>query len=257
MQDERDAVRGFWGSRGFQLGFCFLLTLHPQRTASGDAIRSVALTQDSFTSKASLCFSEGGERTPPDSSFFNSKTPQERFAYIKGEVLGGPAGPAFVTVDSATASKAPTCSNTPQKAEYAKIHLNLDVVDWLPWQKHSTSSSQSPERSPEHSRCTSPLLRRGDTSPEGSFKISKTYRADQAARELRKEKLQSGFDRERLHKAFDLPEEIAGTHIHYTHTRFRRDCWQEQICRARLSECMFLLRLTIDVFSCPLSNARA
>ena len=234
-----------------------MLTLHPQRTASGDALRSVALAQDSFTSKASLCFSAAGERTPPNSSFFNSKTPQERFAYIKGEVLGGPPGPAFVTAGSATASKAPTCSKTPQNAEYAKIDLNLDVVDWLPWQNRSTSASQSPERSPEHSRCTSPLLRRGDTSPEGSFKISKTYRADQAARELRKEKLQSAFDRERLHRAFDLPEEIAGTHRHYTHTRLRRDCRQEQICRARLSECIYLLRLTIDMFCSPLSNARA
>lgn len=91
--------------------------------------------------------------------------------------------------------------------------MNLDVVDWLSWKTRSASSSKSPERSPEHSRCTSPLLRRGDTSPEGSFKISKTYRADQAARELRKEKMQSAFDRERLHMAFDLPEEIAGEQL--------------------------------------------
>ena len=118
-----------------------------------------------------------------------------RFAYIKGQELG---------------LAKPSCPGS-SAIEDAKIEMAHD----LDWRMRSDSlfssttydSCASPARSTtDRSRSTSPLLRgyqrtSGQTSPNGSFKTIKAYRADVEARELRRElgKLQSGFD---------MPEEI-------------------------------------------------
>jgi hypothetical protein len=99
--------------------------------------------------------------------------------------------------------------------------MKLDVVDFSGSRlsSFSTQGATSPTRSMhsrDGSRSSSPLLKPwnrdrsrsplrfgddGSTSPAGSFKASNAYRGDLAAHELRKE---------RLHSAFDLPDEVSG-----------------------------------------------
>ena len=176
-----------------------------ERSSSGDAIRKIALISNSVSSGLT-------DTASRNSSVYNTKTSSgtsaetdtaktskasilaERFAYIKGQVLGvaKPSGPGS------------------SADEEAKIDLALDL-DWRMRSDSLFSSTAddvcaSPTRS-DRSRSTSPLLggynrTSGPSSPNGSFS-SRKYRADLASRELRRElgKLQS---------AFDVPEEITG-----------------------------------------------
>lgn len=220
-----------------------------ERTASGEAVLGIALhesivsssrtsTDRSFSRASSGCRPAsaatslfGSMATKPQNTAKTEKKFDfaERLAYITALVSGssdqanegpvtfgvaGPKGPAKNPASSIETA----ASGSPQK-----IKMKLDVVDWFGSRNSSvlsalsTDGASSPTRSihsPDGSRSSSPLLKPwnrdrsrsplrsdGTTSPTGSFKASKAYRGDLAAREMRQD---------RLHSAFDIPDEVSG-----------------------------------------------